>query len=706
MSDGRHSVSVVKALDIWQGAQYLSMDNLLAEIKAHITEACHSFKGCHVLCRRQTASVFAFACRPEIMDKELQELTRPVVVRCFGDAWTADIGSLEYDIQKTLITDVCTATSAMSASAAFADLCKLKSQIAQETAMWADHIRSMLVPLEERIAYFVRTNLEDMLVSDSFTKLLIGVAFSGDILTALLSLIVASLTETSAPHIYQALVGKVLLREEGLASHPRQLIEDARSAILAFIKIRWMNIRDLGGFDELDNWALKEISDGRQVIQQRGSRADPWYDAMAEIEETVDDLLFNLKVRKSSRKADNKQKPHLSKVTLCKVSPEQYHSNQRQASMKASMHLAHGRQSTCSSSTMSLSPTSRGITAKSPATLTFPATSSAGKRKILSDEKPARQSDAVSKTAPLDADALAETKALQSTSTEQRLQPRPKSTTSVRSMNSRRAPPALRTGASTAEQTDKQSPSVPTGARAKCTEQSDAQAVLSPVRTRVKSASRSMTSIRTNNEITAPRAKTQDTADGMPTVRRRTASAASAASKASLYGRRTPLPAKPVVAAKAPLHAKALVARRPAPSHTAAMPAEVPLTKRASASTVASRIDSGAATSPDASVIHRLQPPGTTLNVGIPCVITYRNTKFRGTVRYLGEVLFTTRVLVGVEVRVAAEQTSCGLEWTEGVVEGVKVGYAVESHNSVADAILSARSTLMLTRTDNRSHRR
>ena len=42
----------------------------------------------------------------------------------------------------------------------------------------------------------------------------------------------------------------------------RQQIEQAKDGVLEHIRRRWMQIRDAGGFDGLENWSLKEISDG------------------------------------------------------------------------------------------------------------------------------------------------------------------------------------------------------------------------------------------------------------------------------------------------------------------------------------------------------------------------------------------------------------------------------------------------------------
>lgn len=44
-------------------------------------------------------------------------------------------------------------------------------------------------------------------------------------------------------------------------SHIRVHVEQARMDLLKWIAKRWLNIRQEGAFNELDGWAIKEISD-------------------------------------------------------------------------------------------------------------------------------------------------------------------------------------------------------------------------------------------------------------------------------------------------------------------------------------------------------------------------------------------------------------------------------------------------------------
>lgn len=66
-------------------------------------------------------------------------------------------------------------------------------------------------------------------------------------------------------------------------------------------------------------------------------------------------------------------------------------------------------------------------------------------------------------------------------------------------------------------------------------------------------------------------------------------------------------------------------------------------------------------------------PPGVTLQVGIECVITHGQSKFKAVVRYLGKVYFDNESYVGVEVPADSPDLPLDLNWTDGTVDGVQV---------------------------------
>jgi len=256
------SFDLAVGMDIWRASQYLSMDLLRDELECRFSDMCHDYKGCCKVCRQRAVRLFAFSQQPDVHSKSIQDRSRPVVLNHFGEVWNQEVGELGYSVQKDLIVDLCARTSAAVAADIWKGICQIRTRIATERAPWAEHLRSMLSPLEDRIKHLVRKNFAEIAISKPFVDLLEGVGFSNDILESLLGMLVQSLSEKNAPTAYENLVGKVLLREEGITMDARVRTEDARQAIIAYIKKRWASIRINDGFEPLENWSLKELSDG------------------------------------------------------------------------------------------------------------------------------------------------------------------------------------------------------------------------------------------------------------------------------------------------------------------------------------------------------------------------------------------------------------------------------------------------------------
>lgn len=251
------------AMQTWRAAQYLSMDLLKEELECRMKDMCHAFKGCCKVCRTRSTRLFAFAAEPDVNSTKLQAASRPTLITHFGEVWGREVGELPYSVQKEIIVDLCSSTTASNAAHSLAGLWQVRERVGRERAAWADHLRSMLLPLEDRLRYLLRTQFADVAQSRPFVDLLEGVGFSSDVLERLLKMLLDSLVEKSAATTYEVLVGKVLLREEGIGVDARVRVEDARQGVLQYLKRRWMGVRSINGFSKLENWALKEISDGK-----------------------------------------------------------------------------------------------------------------------------------------------------------------------------------------------------------------------------------------------------------------------------------------------------------------------------------------------------------------------------------------------------------------------------------------------------------
>ena len=265
------SFDITTGMQIWRAATYLSMDLLRSEVECRIADMCHSFKGCCRACRVRSARVFSFSTEPDVNCLALQTASKNVVIRHFGDAWGKEVGELPYNVQKELIVELCQRTTAVDAVSATRGIFAVRNRLAAERAQWADHVRSMLSPLEDRIRHFLLVDFAGVASSKDFVDLLDGIGFSNDLLEHILKTMANSQTEKVVAGNYEILIGKVLLREEGITMDARARVEDTQKVLLSYIKARWINIRSVGGFEKLDNWCLKELSDGKPQFVRHAS---------------------------------------------------------------------------------------------------------------------------------------------------------------------------------------------------------------------------------------------------------------------------------------------------------------------------------------------------------------------------------------------------------------------------------------------------
>lgn len=196
------------ALEIWRGADYLSLNNLQLEVEIKIERMMNL---------KRAARILHFALSPEVNCNNLQKAAAIVIKEHFGEIWNSPaIGTLEFHQQKSLVEDVCVRVSAGSVTAIAKDSFSLRKKLELESRKWAIHVGAMLDAIDERIKECLGTCVAQVVISAGFIDLIDGVGFSTDALAWLLELIVAAATEENAGIIYQALVGSVLLREEGI----------------------------------------------------------------------------------------------------------------------------------------------------------------------------------------------------------------------------------------------------------------------------------------------------------------------------------------------------------------------------------------------------------------------------------------------------------------------------------------------------------
>lgn len=66
----------------------------------------------------------------------------------------------------------------------------------------------------------------------------------------------------NAPHLYELIVDQIVLTESGPFPTGRasETVEQARQVILQYLRLHWMRVHAVHGFDALPRWCLKELS--------------------------------------------------------------------------------------------------------------------------------------------------------------------------------------------------------------------------------------------------------------------------------------------------------------------------------------------------------------------------------------------------------------------------------------------------------------
>ncbi|SGY15976.1 BQ5605_C012g06721 [Microbotryum silenes-dioicae] len=247
------------ALEIWRGAAFLGLDLLQEQVEVSIES---------MMTPNRAARIYRFALAPDVQSARLARGALMVITGHFGQVWdSAYIGTLDHSSQKALFDQVCSGISAETSTSVVKQALQLRKRIETNRHAWVHHIRAMLDAVEEHLVEVLSRDLAAVVTSESFVDLIDGVGFSADVLEHLLELVVRGLAESRACATYQALVGSVLLREEGILIDAKVLVEDARNGIAKYIKTRWMSIRDTGEFTRLQAWCLKELADHISVAE-------------------------------------------------------------------------------------------------------------------------------------------------------------------------------------------------------------------------------------------------------------------------------------------------------------------------------------------------------------------------------------------------------------------------------------------------------
>jgi len=203
------------------------------------------------------------------------------VVRGWGDSWGKDIGLAERGDRESLVRSVENSITWANVISTFRAIAVVKATMeagsrakGRAASTWVDPLEGMVDSIETHTRNTLIENFPKIAEGREIWNLLSGKGFSDDLLEAVIRELVDGVGTANgcheAPRIYQALVSSILLKVDfdtlqtvlKPRSRTRQQVEIAREGILSHIRRRWMQIREAGGFDGLENWSVKEIADG------------------------------------------------------------------------------------------------------------------------------------------------------------------------------------------------------------------------------------------------------------------------------------------------------------------------------------------------------------------------------------------------------------------------------------------------------------
>jgi len=196
--------------ETWRCAAFLSMSTLQDELEGRIVA---------MVTPQRAPRIYQFAHSPDVNSNLVATTALPLVVDHFEETWaTPYIGTLEFDPQMELVTKVRSLVTPITVAKFSRQTRKLRKKVEFEKAGWARNVESMLEAVEKKLVSVIANRLPEIVASPGFIDLVDGVGFSSDVLEWLLLQVFNKdeLQEKNAPMAYQALVGSVLLREEGI----------------------------------------------------------------------------------------------------------------------------------------------------------------------------------------------------------------------------------------------------------------------------------------------------------------------------------------------------------------------------------------------------------------------------------------------------------------------------------------------------------
>ena len=287
------------AFAILRASLYLGLTSLHDEIQARIAHEMlhglfHAFLpfpeyealtqgrwgtgGCRCRqCARRVPRVLEFSLAEDVRNAHLERGSRRALVGMFGEGWcTAEFAALPQKLRESLLKGVGKRTTPANAFPLLFAAEHALVKIANVVEPWADTVREMVLQARKGIDELIAKDSEACFASEEWTLIMESEAEGGsrfgdrEKVEWAMASVLRGVKEPWAAMLYQTLVSAILLkphpteeREPMLSatSQVRALVEETRLEVLKYIKKKWLMVRQESGFDELEGWALKEISD-------------------------------------------------------------------------------------------------------------------------------------------------------------------------------------------------------------------------------------------------------------------------------------------------------------------------------------------------------------------------------------------------------------------------------------------------------------
>ncbi|EJC98218.1 uncharacterized protein FOMMEDRAFT_23792 [Fomitiporia mediterranea MF3/22] len=285
------------AFAILSSANYLQLQPLYDEVQARLVQEMlhglfHAFLefaeyeritggrwgtgGCRCRqCARRAPRTLLFAVRPDVQNTYLERGARRALVGLFGEGWcNGDFAGLPQKTKDGLMTGLKKRVVPQNVfPLLFAAHTALAKLISLRDA-WVDGVREMIttargfvdtVLCNEAEKCFNEREWVDIMENDGM-----GRFEDGERVEWVMEAVRRGMSESNAGMLYQTLVSAILIRPnpneptESLLSGTSQIrvqVEQTRMDLLRWMRRRWAGIRNEGGFDSLESWAIKEISD-------------------------------------------------------------------------------------------------------------------------------------------------------------------------------------------------------------------------------------------------------------------------------------------------------------------------------------------------------------------------------------------------------------------------------------------------------------